>query len=279
MNYKAGVNVIKSTEEIINKLIEGISSVEEVQAIGISGNKKALPQAGEGDIDIFVYCDAIPECRIRKNILGQMGVLLESSKVDVFEGGHWGVGDFGLINGVETWIMYFTVSDALKEIEAILDGDYPDKLDNYYYPTGRCAMLKDISVFYDKNSFLTSLKERLLKYPEKLEEKLIQYHFDELDDVEDLERAVTRRDVLFYHFAMDIALDHFLQALFAINKTYFPSRKRTLKFIENFNIKPVNCNERLLEIIKLGSSSEYIGKSYELWNVIVGELKKLHKAY
>lgn len=41
-------------------------------------------------------------------------------------------------------------------IVAILNGDYPDKLDNYYYPVGRCAMLKNINVLYDKNDFLYS---------------------------------------------------------------------------------------------------------------------------
>ena len=30
-------------------------------------------------------------------------------KTNSFAGGHWGVGDFTLINGVETWLMYFTI--------------------------------------------------------------------------------------------------------------------------------------------------------------------------
>jgi len=102
-----------------------------------------------------------------------------------------------------------------------------------------------------------------------------QYHLDELEDTEDLQRAVARKDVLFYHFAMDIAIDHFLQALFAINRTYFPSRKRTLDFIEIFNIKPERCNEKLLEVIKLGSFSEGINQSFTIWSNMVNELKKL----
>jgi hypothetical protein len=98
---------------------------------------------------------------------------------------------------------------------------------------------------------------------------------DKLEDTEDLKRAVVRKDVLFYHFAMDISIDHFLQALFAINKTYFPSRKRTLDFIENCNIKPEGCNKKLLEVIRLGSFSEGINESFELWTNMVSELKKL----
>lgn len=173
--------------------------------------------------------------------------------------------------------MYFTVNETLCDVESILNRDYPDKLDNYYYPIGRCAMLKDINVLYDNNSFLYSLKKRLYEYPDKLAEILIKYHLDELEDIEDLERAVARKDVLFYHFAMDIAIDHFLQALFAINRIFFHSRKRTLDFIKNFSIKPEKCSERLLDVVKLGSCSEGISQSYALWSEMVNELKKMYE--
>jgi len=267
--------VIYNTEKIIDELINNISEMEEVQSIGMSGNKTPLPKAGEGDIDIFIYCDIIPTLKKRQAILAKLGAKIQESKVNIFEGGHWGTGDFVLINNIETWLMYFTVNETVTDVESILNGEYPDKLDNYYYPIGRCAMLRNINILYDKNDFLHTLKQRLFEYPDNLTEILSKYHLNELEDTEDLERAVTRKDVLFYHFAMDIAIDHFLQALFAINKIYFPSRKRSIEFIKNFNIKPENCDEKLLEVIKLGSYSEGINQSFELWSGMVNELKKI----
>lgn len=267
--------MVYETEKIVDTLINNISKMNQVQSIGISGSKTPFPRAGEGDIDIFIYCNAIPNLEERQSIINQMGQQVQDGKVNIFEGGHWGDGDFLLVNGIETWLMYFTVSETLTDVEAILNGEYPDKLDNYYYPVGRCAMLKNINILFDKSDFLSSLKKKLSDYPDKLSKILIQYHLDNLEDTEDLERAVIRKDVLFYHFAMDIAIDHFLQALFAINKTYFPSRKRTLDFIENFHIKPKDCNKNLLEIIRLGSSSDGIGQSFTLWINMVNELKKL----
>lgn len=263
------------TGQIIRFLIDNIAAMEEVQSIGISGGKNEFPRAGEGDIDIFIYCDTIPEAEKRQALLNELGDLLHEGKTNVFEEGHWGTGDFVLVNGVETWLMYFTTNENSNDVESILKGDYPDKLDNYYYPVGRLAMLKDINVLYDKNNYLCSIKKRLSEYPDKLRKILVQYHLGELEDIEDLERAVTRKDVLFYHFAIDIAIDHFLQALFAINKTYFPSRKRTLDFIRNFTIKPRECDDQLLEVIRLGACSESIRQSYELWGKMVNELKKL----
>lgn len=265
------------TEEIIQLLTDQISTMKEVQSIGISGSKDQLPKAGKGDIDIFIYCDTIPEFEKRQAIVNHLGDLLQEGKFNVFEGGHWGIGDFALINGVETWLMYFTVNETLNDVESILNGDYPDKLDNYYYPIGRCAMLKEINIFCDKNDFLYSLKKRLSIYPDKLAEILTQYHLNELEDIEDLERAVTRNDVLFYHFAMDLAIDHFLQALFAMNKTYFPSRKRTLDIVKNFIVKPERCNERLLDVVRLGACSEGINQSYEIWSNMVNDLKRSYK--
>ncbi|HHY99595.1 MAG TPA: DUF4037 domain-containing protein [Sedimentibacter sp.] len=267
--------MVYDTNKIIDILISNVSQISEVQSIGISGGKNPIPKTGEGDIDIFIYCDRIPVLEKRQAIINGLGNRIQESRFNVFEGGHWGTGDFLLINGVETWLMYFTVSETLADIESILNGQYPDKIDNYYYPTGRCAMLKNIKILWDKSNFLNNLKKRLSLYPDKLRKTLIKYHLEELEDTEDLQRAKARKDVLFYHFALDIAIDHFLQALFALNETYFPSRKRTLDFIEGFTIKPEGCSEKLLEIIKSGSSSEGISRSVTMLNDMVEELKIL----
>ncbi len=264
------------TERVLQSLLDSISAIKEVESIGISGSKEDIPKAGEGDIDVFIYCDAIPEFEKRQSVIKQLGSLIQEEKLNIFEGGHWGVGDLVYINGVETWLMYFTVSETLSNAESILKGDYPDKLDNYYYPIGRLAMLKDIRILYDSRGFLNSLKERLPAYPDELAKILVSYHMDKLEDIEDLERAVSRKDVLFYHFAMDIAMDHFLQALFAINKVYFPSRKKTLEFLSDFRIKPEKCGERILHVIRQGSSSESLTVSYEQWSSLAAELRELY---
>ena len=273
--FDGGDITVNDTKKIIDTLINNISELSEVQSIGISGSRISLPEAGQGDIDIFIYCDMIPFPEIRQAIINKLDNLIHESKINVFEGGHWGTGDYMLVDGVDTWLMYFTVHETLTEVESILDGKYPDKLDNYYYPTGRCSMFENINILYDKSNFLGDLKKRLSEYPDKLRKILILYHLGKLDDTEDLQRAVSRKDVPFYHFALDIAIDHFLQALFAVNRTYFPSRKRTLDYIEKFSIKPERCSEKLLEVIRSGSFPEGIGKSFAVWSSLVDDLKKL----
>jgi hypothetical protein len=260
------------TQIILEGLINQISGISNVSSIGISKSKASIPNPGEGDIDVFIYCDRIPKTEERQSAFNDFKSIIADVNYNILQGGHWGVGDFAAVNGVEVWFMYFTLDETTTQIEAILKGENPEKLDNYYYPIGRCAMLKEMNILYDENGFLAGLKEMLLLYPDQLAGILTEHHMKELKDTEDLERAAARADVLFYHFALDIAIDHFLQALFAMNKTFFPSRKRNLEFIEEFKLKPEGCSERLLEVVALGSTSEGIGTSFNQWVKLKNEL-------
>jgi hypothetical protein len=260
-------------KDLLQTLFDRISGLNEVRGIGVSGEMK-FPKAGEGDVDVFIYCGAVPPLGARLDAMHSIG---DSAKIKagVIEDCFWGTGDLAVIDGVEVWLMYFTEKETEEFIDSILRGDHPDKLGNYFYPTGRCAMLKNINIIYDGDGFLGSLKQKLLTYPEPLAKRLAAYHMEALQDTEDLLRAVARKDVLFYHFAMDIALDHFLQALFALNRTFFPSRKRSFQYIAVFSEKPEKCEERLRNVLGAGGIPEGLGDSYAMWDRLAGDLKKI----
>lgn len=260
-------------EAEIGKLVDTIGHHNFVRAIGLSGGKRPFPKPGEADIDLFVYCTEIPAGDERQEMLLSLPEEIEQVEVEKLTSGHWGQGDCFRMAGVETWLLYFTLAEACTELDAILNGQYLERLDSYYYPIGRCAMWKAMRVFYDPDGFLKSLKQRLDEYPQALALAVVDHHLQALDDVEDLERAVGRKDVFFFHFALDLALDHFLQALFAINKEYFPSRKRSEDYIRGFKVKPAECEGRLRQVVALGGNTETLEKSYEIWSSLVGDLK------
>lgn len=268
-----------TTEEILDRLVTNISGLPKVQSVGLSGSKSPLPGIGEGDIDLFIYCSEIPALYERQAVLDALSALVKEYKTNVIRGGRWGYGDFALLNGVETWLMHFTMEETLSDVESVLSGEQPDKQDNYYYPVGRLAMLKNMTVLFDRNGFLPNLKNRLNIYPENLRKTLTTYHLKALHDTEDLCRAVTRGDAFFYHFALDIALDHFLQALFAMNSTYFPSRKRTASYLNGFTIQPKDCALRLGEVLRLGGNSETVPQSFALFQSLTEELMSLGAPY
>ena len=255
-----------------SELIRRLSALPNVQSIGRSGGRPLPAKPSDGDIDVFLYCDSIPPTEARRVALHEMGTKFTDIKMDAIGGGRWGVGDLVYIGGFETWLMYFTLEQATAEVDAVLAGQQPGREGSYFYPTGRCAMYLKMEILCDKTGFLAGMKEYLSVYPENLAHSISKVHMDALGDTEDLERAVTRRDVLFYHFALDLALDHFLQALFAMNRVFFPSRKRSMEHIHEFKVKPERCEERLLEVLRLGGSPEGIGQSYQMWKELVLEL-------
>lgn len=264
-------------ETTVNNLVRAVAQHSSVRAIGWSGDEQPIQESGEGDIDLFVYCTEIPTRHERQEILMSLHEAIERVEVGKLENGPWGQSDSLWIAGVETWLLYFTVAETHRELDDILHGKYLGRLDTYYYPIGRCAMWKTIRVLYDPDGFLQSIKDRLNEYPQELSQTVINYHLKALEDVEDLERAVQRKDVLFFHFAMDLALDHYLQALFALNKEYFPSRKRTESFIRGFEVKPADCEKRLREVVTLGGNAETLEQAYKIWSRLVDGLDLLIK--
>jgi len=266
---------MKTIEISINKLVEAIARHHSVRAIGMSGGERPFPEPGEGDIDLFVYCTEIPDKGQRLDMLTVLKDGFEQIHIGRVENGHWGQGDSLRVAGIETWTLYFTIAEARAELEATLAGQYLGRLDSYYYPIGRCAMWKAMWVYYDPDRVLQSFKKRLEEYPKELAAAVVDHHLEGLHDVEDIERAAQRKDVLFYHFALDLALDHFLQALFALNKEYFPSRKRSDTYLQGFRIKPSDCEQRLRQTIAWGGEAETLGKSYAMWKGLVRELELL----
>ena len=259
-----------------NLLIDAIREINGVLSIGKSGGEN-LPARNESDIDIFVFCSHIPDVIERQAVVGKLGTVVLKMNFSETGGKFWGVCDFLSIDGAEICVMYFTVADMDDEIESVLNGSRLDRENEYFYPTGRCATLLSMYILYDKDGYISGMKEKLSVYPPALAGKLYDHHIRKINDTEDFERAVVRGDVLFYHSALESAIDHFLQALFALNLCFFPSRKRNLQFIENFQYKPRNCGERLLEAIELGARSETLARSYNIWSVLCKEFSGMRE--
>lgn len=263
-----------SIKEKISNLLNEVSNMEEIKAIGQTGDINAIPKPGESDIDIFVFGDNIPDKECRKLVYDRVNSLYEEVRINVCEGGVWGTGDVFIIDGVETMLMYFTIDETMNYVNEVLVGKHLDSVKGFY-PVGRCSTLIKINILYDEIGMLSSLKEKLSVYPNELRKSQVCFHLDMTNDEEDFGRALMRKDVLFYHQVLEVAIDHYLQALYAANNTFFPSRKRTQKYMEAFKYIPQNCYERMLNVVRLGSEAEGIEKSYYEWCKLVNDLKDI----
>ena len=136
-------------------------------------------------------------------------------------------------------------------------------------------MLQAMESLYDPDGLFQDVSAVIKEYPAELMAAQLAYHLPRMHDEEDFRRAVDRQDVFFYHFVLDLALDHFLQALFALNRTYFPSRKRSLEQIAEFRVKPIHCEDMLLRAIELGGKPGSVADSYQIWKALTTELSAL----
>ena len=260
--------------ESYKQLIGAVKEMDGVLSIGKSGGED-LPTQDESDIDIFVFCTQVPSVRARLAAVDKLGTAVSQKMIHEKGGKFWGICDFVMIGSTELCLMYFTVSDMDSEIESVLNGSRPDRENDYFYPTGRCATFLSMHILCDKTRYIEDMKKRLSEYPRSLAEMLWNHHIKKINDAEDFERAVARGDALFYHATLDSAMDHFLQALFALNQCFFPSRKRSLQFIAEFKRRPDDCTGCLLKVIELGAKAQTLSQSYDIWSALCGELAQL----
>jgi len=255
-------------------LLEALKSEPSLRAIGKTGGE-SLPKDGYSDIDLFLFCDAIPPRTAREAVLRPLAGIVEIVSFGEQEHPHWGLVDSILLGEQEVYLMYFTQDLFEQSIADILQGKRTEREENYFYPTGRLASIQGMYAFYDPDGFLAELKTRVKVYPDALRDAILSRCLPKIDDHEDFLRAIRRKDELFYHSTLDLALDRFLQALFALNRVYFPSRKRSLEYIHGFAIKPDNCEARLERAVALGARAETLEESYSAWRELCRELEAL----
>jgi hypothetical protein len=263
---------MNTLETAFHNLLQSIQTIPAVCAIGKTGGA-ALPKDGCSDIDLFVFCETIPSLREREQSLATLHESVTVVEFDAREHPHWGLVDSMLIGEQEIYLMFFTKRVFAESVASILCGERTEREENYFYPTGRCASVLGMHSFYDPKGFLYGLQQQCMVYPDELRDALLAAHLPKINDHEDFQRAILRNDVLFYHATLDLALDHFLQALFALNRVYFPSRKRSLELIRDFTVMPEDCESRILRVIELGVNVEMLAESYRLWQALCRDIE------
>ncbi len=257
-----------------DQLVCQIASCEKVKGIGQTGDINAPLVSGQSDIDMFVLCTEVPSVEERRQLYAPLESSCTSLEMGVCQGGIWGHGDVLIIAGIDVMPMYFTTGQMESHLDSILAGEHLGK-EGGFYPVGRLASVETLNVLYEEAAAWSSLIDKVKRHPPSLFEKLFNYHIRRVLDDEELGRVLLRREVLFYHQVLEEALDHLLQALYALNHAYFPSRKRTLTHIERFEKKPPHCRERLLQIIREASQEETIPQSVQELTRLTNEIKQL----
>jgi len=249
-------------------IIDSLTICDKVKGIAQCGDINAPLIPGNSDIDLFVLCTEIPDESEREAIYQAYASDEDTVMINVCCGGIWGYGDIILVDGIDVMFMYFTVDEMEQYLNENLAGQHMDR-EGGFYPMGRLATVESIHIFYETEDTWTDLIKLVKQPPEDLFFEFFGFHISQVINDEDLGRVLLRREILYYNTILEQAIDHLLQALFALNFTYFPSRKRSEQYIAGFVRKPENCYERLVNIVKNAVFAETIPQSVE-------ELKALH---
>lgn len=262
------VNIFKK------ELVSLIAECDEILGIGQTGDIHAPLVPGKSDIDLFVICKTVPSKQYRIKLYEQLAGKYDKLDMEVCAGGVWGYGDIFMVNGIDIMPMYFSVCEMKSYIEKVLSGEDIEK-NGRFYPIGRLASIETLHVLFEKDNNWTNIINAVKAYPPQLFEKWYRMESTRMLDEEDLSRAELRHEVLFFHQVLEEFLDHFLQALYAKNTCYFPSRKRTESAICGFEKKPENCFERLLQVIRLSSSEDTIDQAVAEIRALAKELTEI----
>ncbi len=253
--------------ELRNELVKILSLSDKIQGIGQTGNLDTVLIPGKSDIDLFVLCTEIPTVEERTMFYKGISNITFDLQMSVCNGGQWGFGDILAADGIDVMPMYFTIEEMNDYLEEVLEGKHLEK-EGRFYPVGRVSSISTINILSEKNNTWTNLKDMVNQDNHMFFKKWYENEMWQVIDEEDLGRSELRRDILFYHQVLENALDHLLQAIYAVNKCYFPSRKRTKSAIESFNSVPKDCYERLVRIVQMGAKEDTIIES-------IRELRKI----
>lgn len=259
--------------ELRDKLVTVLSTCDKIQGIGQTGSLDVKLIPGKSDIDLFVLCSEVPIREERSQFYESIQDEKFELQMEVCNGGQWGYGDILTIDGIDVMPMYFTVKEMKDYLQEILDGRHLEK-EGRFYPVGRVASVATLHVLDEKENAWTSLKNMVNERHREFFKKCYENEIWQVLDEEDLGRCELRREVLFFHQVLENALEHFLQALYAVNECYFPSRKRTMTAIEEFSYKPNDCYERLLDIIQNGAREEKMDQAISDLKSIATEVRK-----
>ena len=259
--------------ELRNALVRVLSGCDKIVGVGQTGDANAPLIPGNSDIDLFVLCTEVPSAQERQSLYGALGGGF-SLQMEVCGGGIWGYGDILLADGIDVMPMYFTVQEMADYIDEVLDCRHLYK-DGRFYPVGRLASVAGINVLYEQDGAWTTLVNKVNAKPVAFFKAWFDFEIGQVLDGEDLGRSLLRREVLFFHQVLENALDHLLQALYAANRRYFPSRKRTLADIEGFAHAPAHCGARLLAMVANGAGSDTIAAAVDELRAMTAEVAEL----
>ena len=133
-------------------------------------------------------------------------------------------------------------------------------------------------ILEDTHGKVGQWKERLSTYPEALKDSIIKKHVNSLEYWRNdyhYRNKVQRKDVVFLASITTRLVHDMMQVIYALNKFYYPGDGMNLKYTEQFELKPVNFEERITDIFRISDAEDTYEVQYVKLTGLIDEVLEL----
>ena len=257
----------------INKLMEELGSLPQVEAIALGGSRATGRNDEKSDYDVYVYTTGNIDEFERRNILEKYCKYMEIGN------SFWELeDDVTLKDGIDMDIIYRNRRDVENMVSSVVI----DCISWNGYTTCMWHNLLTSKIMFDKNGGLHKLQEKYrIPYPKKLKENIISNNLKLLSGMlpsfdMQIKKAETRGDLVSVNHRVTEFLASYFDIIFALNEMTHPGEKRMQSICsKECRILPKHFDKNLNRLFE-GMFRESIS---DVISDMVVEIKKITEEY
>jgi predicted nucleotidyltransferase len=268
---------------VANRVAKPFRRLPQVLAICTCGSVALGLADDESDIDLAFLCAArapgVDERRKRYAQLADAGKDIELNALGA------NTFDSLTVDGFQVEINFHILEKLRRQIACAMETTSLGRAVSSSAPgvLGRFAymVLSDIQywhILFERDRAATGLKHQVV-YPESLRRTILQQgrFWSDPHILYEHERACRRRDVFYALQCQRKLADHFLQTVFALNRTYCPGDNWLLQFMRKFKQVPANFGPRFQAFLSSANDASGLRRKNELAHHLFRELHEMVK--
>jgi hypothetical protein len=227
-------------------------SATEKYAIALGGSRGKGQSDRRSDYDFRVYYEApVPDPEWGVVIAEVFRKMEKWQASDVIIDGCWPRSIGEIDSALNAWL-----SGQISTIP------YSWTIWGYHLPTD----IFNQTIIEDPYGIASTWKKRMTPYPDALRQAIFKRQMESLrywrSDYHYRSKCV-RKDAVFMASISARLINDIMQAIYAVNRFYFPGDGLNLVFTEHFAAKPAHLEERVVQILYPGNDSDCFERQYQ----------------
>lgn len=254
------------------KIIEGLSGLDEVEAIALGGSRATGASDEKSDYDIYVYISNDIPVSTKREILSEYCNIMEISNH------YWELEDNCVMkDNIAIDIIYRYIDEFSSFIGNVVEGHIAFN----GYTTCFWHNIVTCKVLFDRSGRLQAMKERFtVPYPQELKRNIIKKNMNLLSGClpsydKQIAKTIKRKDFVSVNHRVVAFLESYFDIIFALNEKTHPGEKRLVELArEQCEILPRDFEKNFDELFKAmytENLNEVISRLYSELKILVDE--------